>query len=76
VLEVAGVVQISIDSLILKARRWSSAGGQAMLEGEDLYYDLGAKRGVLDASVPDGVIQRVFFDSVGMRPWRSSGRSQ
>jgi hypothetical protein len=68
VLEVAGVVQLSVETLILKAQKVVIRRGQAKLEGEDLYYDLGAKRGVLRRFGPDGVIERVFFDSVGMRP--------
>lgn len=65
--EVGGVLQVNVEDQTLKAQRVVIRRGDVELSGEDLYFDLGAKRGVLRRFGPEGV-ERVFFDAIGLHP--------
>jgi hypothetical protein len=61
------VLQINIETLTLRAQDVVVRRGEATLQGEDLYFDLAAKRGVLRRFGAEQ-LERVFFDGVGLRP--------
>lgn len=65
--QVAGVVQVNTEQQVLKAQRVTIRRGEQVLEGEDLYYDLAAKKGVL-RRFGEEKVERVFFDGLGLRP--------
>lgn len=67
VLEAGGLVQIDVGALTLKAQKVAIRRGEKSLVGEDLYYDLATKRGVL-RRFGDGKVERVFFDVLGLEP--------
>lgn len=66
-IECAAVAQIDVEGNIVKAQNVVFRRGEAQLEGEDVYFDLAAKRGVL-RRFTEGGLQRVYFDAIGLRP--------
>lgn len=67
IIECAGVLQIDIEGLTLKAQDVVVRRGDAKLEGEDLYFDFATKRGVI-RRFGEEKLERVFFDAIALRP--------
>lgn len=65
--EASGLVQIDVNALTLKAQKVAIRRGDKSLEGEDLFYDLGTRRGVL-RRFGEEKVERVFFDALGLEP--------
>ncbi|MBU0607778.1 MAG: Ig-like domain-containing protein [Armatimonadetes bacterium] len=66
-IESGSLIQFNVESLAIRAQDVVIRRGDGELAGEDLYFDLLAKRGVLRRFGKDG-LERVFFDAVGLRP--------
>lgn len=66
-IETGGVLQISVENLTLRAQDVVIRRGDLQLKGEDLYYDLATKRGVV-RRFGEERLERVYFDSIGLRP--------
>lgn len=67
IIECGSVVQINVEQMTIKAQDVVVRRGDTELVGEDLYFDLLAKRGVLRRFGAEN-LERVHFDAVGMRP--------
>lgn len=67
IIECGGVLQINTEDLTLKAQDVIIHRGDVTLAGEDLYFDLGAKRGVL-RRFGEERLERVFFDAITLKP--------
>ncbi|MEI6500038.1 MAG: Ig-like domain-containing protein [Armatimonadota bacterium] len=65
--ECGGVMQISIDGMTLKAQDVVVRRGDQKLAGEDVYFDLATKRGVL-RRFGDEKLERVSFDAISLKP--------
>lgn len=61
------MAQIDAENMILKAQDVVIQRGDAKLTGEDLYFDLAARRGVL-RRFGEEKLERVYFDAIGLRP--------
>jgi hypothetical protein len=67
IVECGSVVQINVENMSIRAQDVVIRRGDTELAGEDLYFDLLAKRGVL-RRFGEERLERIFFDAVGMRP--------
>ncbi len=67
VIECGTVAQVNVQSMTIRAQDVVIRRGDTKLAGEDLYFDLLAKRGVL-RRFGDEHLERVFFDAIGLRP--------
>jgi len=65
--ESGGVMQISIDGMTLKAQDVIVRRGDQTLAGEDLYFDLATKRGVVRRFGAEK-LERVYFDAISLKP--------
>lgn len=66
VVECGTIVQVDVEKMTLKAQDVVVRRGDIELCGEDLFFDLAAKRGVL-RRFGDEQLERVFFDAIGLR---------
>lgn len=66
-IESGGVLQVDIEGMFIKAQDVVIRRGNLELRGEDLYYDLATKRGIL-RRFGEEKVERVFFDSIGLKP--------
>ncbi|MHB8994170.1 MAG: Ig-like domain-containing protein [Armatimonadota bacterium] len=70
IIESGGVLQVDIAGMFLKAQDVVIRRGDVKLQGEDLYYDLATKRGVI-RRFGEERLERVYFDSISLKPLES-----